>query len=180
MIVRTFLTVIALILLSPVTSTWGQTPLSGARGLTPGPSTYGVGELVSVEVRRGARTLTAKVPVGERPNDAGLLEALIGAQQVIRSIGIVAIDVTPQIADLLPALRRDKAAVAASVTPETPYSQQGKFEAGDAIYAVNGKSIASVAELQAALAVLKPGAAAVLQIERDSTLMFIAFRMERR
>jgi len=42
LIVRTCLTVIALIQLSLVTSTWGQTPLPGARGLTPLPGARGL------------------------------------------------------------------------------------------------------------------------------------------
>jgi len=154
-------------------------PMENGRQFRINVYTHGIGETVSVEVRRGARTLTARVPVDERPTDARQLEALIGGQQVIRSIGVVAIDLTPQIAELLPPLRRKMGAVAARVTPETPYSQQGKLEAGDAIYAVNGKAVASVAELQAALSALKPGAPAVLQLERDSTLMYIAFRIER-
>ena len=48
------------------------------------------------------------------------------------------------------------------------------------IYAVNGKPIASVAELKAAAEGLKPNDATVLQIEREGGLMYIAFRAEAR
>ena len=154
-------------------------PMENGRQFRINVYTHGVGDMVSIELRRGARTLTARVPVGERPNDVGQLEAFIGAQQVIASIGIVAIDLTPPVADMLPPLRREKAAIVANVAADTPYSQQGSLEAGDAIYSVNGASIGSVAEFQKAIAALRPGSPVVLQIERDSTLMYIAFRIER-
>ena len=113
-----------------------------------------------------------RVPVGERDNDAARLEELIGPQQPIRALGIVALDLTPAVAQLLPPLRRDKGVVVARVTPEAPYSQQGQLEPGDVIHAVNGKFVSSVEELKTAAAALKPGAAAVLQVERDSTLFY--------
>ena len=70
--------------------------------------------------------------------------------------------------------------VVATVSSDAPYSQQGQLQAGDVIYAVNGKPIASVAELKAAAEGLKPNDATVLQIERESSLMYIAFRAEAR
>jgi serine protease Do len=141
--------------------------------------TRGVGEQVAIEVRRGTRTLTVRVPVVERENDTGQLEALISTQQVIRDLGIIGLDLTAKIAELLPTVRRDKGVVVARVTPETPYSQQGRLQPGDVIYAVNGKPVNGVEELKAAMAALKPSAAAVLLIERQSTLMYLAFRIER-
>ena len=141
--------------------------------------TRGVGEQVAIEVRRGTRTLTVRVPVAERENDTGQLEALISTQQVIRDLGIIGLDLTAKIAELLPTIRRDKGVVVARVTPETPYSQQGRLQPGDVIYAVNGKPVNGVEELKAAMTVLKSSAAAVMLIERQSTLMYLAFRVER-
>ena len=65
------------------------------------------------------------------------------------------------------------------MTPETPYSQQGRLQPGDVIYSVNGKIISGVDELKAAAAALKPSEAAILLIERESTLLYLAFRVER-
>jgi serine protease Do len=154
-------------------------PMENGRQFRINVYTRGVGEQVAVEVRRGSRTLTVRVPVVERENNAGQLEALIGTQQVIRTLGIVGLDLTPAIASVLPPVRRNTGAVVARVTPETPYSQQGRLRPGDVIYALNGKTIAGVEELKTAAAALKPGTAAVLLIERDSTLMYLAFRVER-
>jgi serine protease Do len=154
-------------------------PMENGRQFRINVYTRGVGEQVAVEVRRGSRTLTVRVPVVERANNAGQLEALIGTQQVIRTLGIVGLDLTPVIASVLPPVRRNTGAVVARVTPETPYSQQGRLRPGDVIHALNGKTIAGVEELKTAAAALKPGAAAVLLIERDGTLIYLAFRVER-
>jgi serine protease Do len=154
-------------------------PMENGRQFRINVYTRGVGEQVAVEVRRGDRTLTVRVPVVERENDTRQLEALIGTQQVIGGLGIIGLDLSPPIASLLPPLRRDKGAVVARVTPATPFSQQGRLQAGDVIYAVNGRAVAGVEELKKAAAALAPGAAAVLLIERQSTLMYLAFRAER-
>ena len=58
-----------------------------------------------------------------------------------------------------------------------PYSQQGRLQAGDVIYSLNGKTIETVADLNAAAAEIKPGSAAVLHLERAGTLIYLAFRM---
>jgi serine protease Do len=154
-------------------------PMENGRQFRINVYTRGVGEQVALEVRRGARTLNVRVPVVERENDTGQLEALIGSQKEIRDLGIIALDLTAPIAQLLPSVRREKGAVVARVTPQTPYSQQGRLQPGDVIYALNGKAVSSVEELRTAMAALKPSAPAVLLIERDSTLMYLAFRVDR-
>jgi serine protease Do len=154
-------------------------PMENGRQFRINVYTRGVGEQVAVEVRRGARTLNVRVPVVERANDTGELEALIGAQQAIKPLGVVALELTPPIAEMLPPVRRQKGAVVARVTPDTPYSQQGRLQPGDVIYALNGKLVTSVDDLKSAASELKPSAAAVLLIERASTLMYLAFRVER-
>jgi len=134
---------------------------------------------VALEVRRGERTLSVKVPVVERANDTGELEALIGTQQSIRPLGVIALDLNPSVAELLPAVRRQKGAVVARVTPDSPYSQQGHLQPGDVIYALNGQVVRSADDLKVFAGQLKPGAAAVLLIEREGTMMYFAFRVDR-
>ena len=115
----------------------------------------------------------------ERANDAGSLAELVNAENAIRDLGVLGLDLSPRIAQLLPDLRRDKGVVVATVSAQTPYSQQGVLEIGDVIYALNNRPITTVAELKGALAALKPESPAVLLIERDSTLMYLAFRITR-
>ena len=142
--------------------------------------TRGAGDQVTLEVVRGGRARTVRVAVGERATDAGRLTELVTPQNAIRQLGVLAIDLSPAVAGLLPDLRHDKGVVVAAVSSASPYSQQGKLTPGDVIYSLNGQPVDTVAALRTALAALKPNSAAVLQIERDSTLMFFAFRVEAR
>ncbi len=154
-------------------------PMENGRQFRINVYTRGAGEQVALEVRRGDRTVNVRVPVMERASDTGELEALIGTQQAIRPLGVVALDLNPSVAALLPAVRRQKGAVVARVTPDTPYSQQGRLQPGDVIYSINGQVVRSADDLKAFAAQLKPSAATVLLIERESTMMYFSFRVEK-
>ena len=139
-----------------------------------------IGQQVSLDVQRGDRRLTVRVPVFERQSTSARLSDLITPQNSIRGLGVMAIELTPPIQKVLPDLRRNRGVVIASVSGEAPYSQQGQLQAGDVIYELNGRPMESVAALKAAIEQLKPHDAAVLKIEREGSLMFIAFRAEPR
>jgi serine protease Do len=155
-------------------------PMENGRQFRINIYTRGAGERVALEVRRGQQTVTVRVPVGERDSGMVRLEELIGPQQAVARLGVVAIELTPVVADLLPPLRRDRGAVVARVAADAPFSQQGRILPGDVIYAVNGKPIDGVEGLKAAVAALAPNQAAVLHLEREQQLMYLAFRVEAR
>ena len=67
-------------------------PMENGRQFRINVYTRGVGEQVAVEVRRGSRTLTVRVPVVERETDAGQLKRSSGRQQVIRGLGVFGLD----------------------------------------------------------------------------------------
>jgi serine protease Do len=139
----------------------------------------GVDDTVVLDIQRGERKLSLRVPVGERENGSARLSDLVSQQVAVRSLGVLALNLTPQIAGLLPNLRRPKGVVVARVSELTPYSQQGRLQPGDVIYSLNGRVVESVADLNAALTQVTAGAAAVLHLERAGTLMYVAFRVER-
>ena len=139
----------------------------------------GVGDQVALDVLRGERRLTARVAVQEREHDTGKLLDIGGPRNAIRSLGVLGLDLTPRIAELLPPLRRDTGVVVVSVAPDAPYSQQGRLQPGDVIYALNGRRVDSVEQLNVAADALKPNTATLLQLERSGTLMYLAFRLER-
>lgn len=139
----------------------------------------GAGEPVTLDVRRGGRTLTVRVPVVERSTGSTRLADLVGQQQSIARLGLTALDLSPAIAELLPPLRRDRGAVIARVAPDAPYSQQGRLAPGDVVYELNGRTIESAAQLRAAAEALTPGAAVVLHVEREGVLHYVAFRTDR-
>jgi serine protease Do len=142
--------------------------------------TRAIGQQVALEIERGGRRTTVRLPVVERESTSTRLSDLLTPQNSISALGAVVLELTPQIRQVLPSLRRETGVVIAAVSNDTPYSQQGQLRAGDILYAVNGKPIATVAELKAAAAELKPNDATVLQIEREGGLMYIAFRAEAR
>ena len=142
--------------------------------------TRAIGQQVALEIERAGRRTTVRLPVVERESTSTRLSDLLTPQNSIRALGAVVLELTPQIRQMLPPLRRETGVVIAAVSNDTPYSQQGQLRAGDVLYAVNGKAIATVAELKAAAAELKPNDPTVLQIEREGGLMYIAFRAEAR
>ena len=56
------------------------------------------------------------MPVGERESDAGRLSDLVGQQNPVRALGVLALNLTPKIVELLPDLRRQKGVVVATVS----------------------------------------------------------------
>jgi S1-C subfamily serine protease len=75
-------------------------------------------------------------------------------------------------------LRARSGVVVVSATAGTFDSDSGGLEPGDVIHAVNGQWIMDLAALRAALEPLKAGDAVVLQVERQSALIYIAFTLD--
>ena len=67
----------------------------------------------------------------------------------------------------------------AAVSEGAPFSQQGRLQPGDVLYTLNGRTIENLEDLNRVVGALSRGTAAVLQVERDSTLMYLAFRVDR-
>jgi S1-C subfamily serine protease len=154
-------------------------PMENGRQFRINIYSRGVGEQVVLNVRRGERTAQVRVQVAERPSGTARLSELIGVQRAIPVLGVLVLDLSPVVAQALPSVRQEKGAVIVKVAANAPYSQQGRLLSGDVVYSLNGKPIGSGEDLERAAASLKPGTPTVLQIERDGTLMYVAFRVER-
>jgi serine protease Do len=141
--------------------------------------TRGLNDTVTLDVQRGERRVSVRVPVGERTHDAGALSDLVAQQSPVRALGVLALNMSPKIAQLLPGVRHDKGVVVATVSSAIPFSQQGRLQPGDLIYSLNGTPVANITDLNTAAAALKPGSAAVLHLERAGVLMYLSFRVER-
>jgi serine protease Do len=138
-----------------------------------------INETVTLEIQRGDRRLSVRVPVSERQDQLGRLKELINQQAPVPSLGILGLALTPQIAQLLPDLRHNKGVVVVTISASTPVSQQGRLQPGDVIHAVNGRAVESIADLNTASGALKPSTPVVLHLERSGTFMYLAFRAER-
>jgi serine protease Do len=138
-----------------------------------------VGDVVRLEVLRDAQPKTVLVSVAERRDPLSQITALADPREnVVSQLGILGVTLDPKVAVLLPMLRARSGVVVVSATAGTFDSDSGGLEPGDVIHAVNGQWIMDLAALRAALEPLKAGDAVVLQVERQSALIYIAFTLD--
>jgi serine protease Do len=136
------------------------------------------GEAVTIRVLRGSQELTAQVPVVERQDDMNRLSVMVSPEEnLVRRLGILAIDLTPGTAALLPVVRVNSGAVVAARSPDAIYGRVA-LQPGDIIHTLNRTPIGNLAELRRALDGIDPGQPVVLQIERRGRLEFMAFEFE--
>jgi serine protease Do len=134
---------------------------------------------VSVEFQRGADTLKADVMVSEREDDPfRFLDLVKPEESTVVPLGIVGIAITKQLQKVLPETRKPYGVIVAARSGQPEYSGQGGLKLGDVIYSVNGTPIATLDALRTSLQALKPTDPLVLQIERDSKLMFLTLSEE--
>ena len=120
--------------------------------------TRAIGDTVAIEVQRGERRLH-RAGRGRRAGQTtrGGSSDLVGQQSGVPALGVLALDLSPRVAAILPPLRRDKGVVVATVSAAAPFSQQGRLQAGDVIYSLNGKIIEQISDLNALASTHKAG-----------------------
>lgn len=137
------------------------------------------GTHVTLRVQRGANQVDMPVTTQEEPGQEldTLADMVDPANNVVRKLGIVGLDLTKPVLELLPNLRRPAGVVVAARTASAPYSGQ-PLEVGDVIYSVNRRVINNVAELRRALAGIKAGDTAVLLLEREGHLIYVPLELD--
>jgi serine protease Do len=136
-----------------------------------------IGEPVNIEVGRGLQRLTLRVMVVERRDQADRFRDMVTPDQnLISRLGLLALEVTPELAALIPGLRAPHGVVVAGVALASE-GAAGPLP-GDVIYGVNGASVRTIADLRAAIAQIAPDSAAVLQVGREGGLRFITVTLE--
>ncbi len=137
-----------------------------------------IGTVVRLEVLRGSETLSFQVPVIERPDDVTRFTLLVTPEEnLIPRLDILGLDLTAQTAALLPGLRSSSGVLVAARAPDAVYGAVA-LAPGDVVYAMNGRPIASLAQLRTAVAAVQVGEPVVLQVERRGQLLYVAFEME--
>jgi serine protease Do len=132
--------------------------------------------LVDVTAQRDGKALSFSMPVIERDDDPQRFADMVNPEKnLIRRLGILGIEITDKLADLLPDLRHDYGVVVAARATDAPGSM---LEPGDVIYEVNKTPAVSITALRAALDSTKPGDVAVLQVQRGTRLRYIAIDLE--
>src|SRR3954468_2602338 len=134
------------------------------------------GTAANLEVGRGLQRLTLKVPVVERRDDANRFRDLVTPDQnLISRLGILALDLTPELARLIPGIRDPRGVVVAGVALDA--GSAGPLP-GDVIYGVNGAQIHTLADLRGAIGQVASDSTAVLQVGRQGQLRFLTVTVE--
>jgi len=136
------------------------------------------GNPVTIEVLRGSQKLSFTVPVVEEPESQydDLAELVNPDKSLVRGLGILGVEINPEIAGMLEDLRIASGVIVAARAADA--TQETGLKTGDVIHAFNGAKIDSLEGLRTAVGRLKPGDSVALQIERDEILMYLSFELE--
>jgi serine protease Do len=146
-------------------------PIENARQF--GVNVYQKAEQTAVmEILRGGEKKTLKIAVRERPKDPDRLMSLAREDRnLVRRLGILALDLDEKVTPILPELRKLSGAVVAGALDDGPAAST--LTAGDVIYEINNRPVKGLKDLVDAVGALKPGQSVVLQIERLGQLQFV-------
>jgi serine protease Do len=137
------------------------------------------GMKVDLRVRRGEERLDLTVITEEQSGEEldALADLVDPVKNVVPELGIIGLEITKPILELMPDLRRP-AGVVVVARKASPSFSGPPLETGDVIYSVNRRVISNVADLRGAVQKLKPGQAAVLLIEREGHLLYIPLELD--
>lgn len=137
------------------------------------------GTKVTLRLQRGADQLDLPVVTEEQSGEEldALADMVDPVKNVVPELGIVGLDLTKTVLQLMPGLRRPAGVVVAARKANAPYSGP-PLETGDVIYAVNRRVVSSVAQLRGVLDNMKSGSAAVLLLERDGHLLYVPLELD--
>jgi serine protease Do len=136
------------------------------------------GEPVQMEILRGDKTMTLNIT--PEPVNTGVesLEDLVRPEDsLVAPLGIFVVPLSPEVRQLIGGARSESGVVVAGLLDNEPqiYADLGE---GDIIRSINQKPVLKATDLRSAIAGLKPGDPAVLEIEREGTLRWVPFEME--
>ena len=151
--------------------------ITGLPGLTASLYLHPADEVLTMEVLRGANTLSLNIPALQYHDPIDQLEGLIDANNRIGRLGIFAADFDEKLHSLVGDARVPGGVVVVAQTL-SPNTAIARLRAGDIIHALNSASIRSTDQLKAVVRELKTGDPVVLQVERDGKLQYLAFEME--
>jgi len=135
------------------------------------------GSSVNLEVGRGLQRLTLPVTVVERRDQTDRFRDLVTPDRnLIARLGVLALDLTPELARLIPDLRDNNGVVVAGVASDAT-GGAGPIP-GDVIYGVNGERIRTLADLRAAISQIAADSTAILQIGRQGQFRFLTVTLE--
>ena len=148
-------------------------PIFGLTLLTCPP-----GERTNFEVLRGADKVSLEIPVIERPHNVDRLTDLVDPQKnLVSRLGILAVEITDQIAQMVGDLREPSGVVVVAKYAASDWTENS-LTTGDVIHALNGSAVSTLAGLKSELRTFRRGDTVVLQVERAQRLMYLTLQIE--
>ena len=134
-----------------------------------------IGDIIAFKIQRGTQVLSLNVPVTERErNPESILDPTQSASNIIPKLGIVGIQITDSVAQLIPPTRSPGGILVTALTAGGNASLFG-LQPGDVLHVLNRTPLDSLETLRRLLAELKPGDPVVFSIERSGQMNYIAF-----
>lgn len=138
---------------------------------------HGAGDHARMEVLRGSEHVQLDISLEDRPHKMDSLVDLVDpVKNLVRRLGILAIELNVDLAHSLPELRIPSGLIVAAKTSETGAGEI-PLQTGDVIHGVNGTTVTSLADLRQGLDKVKRGDPVVLHIERFGQLIYISFTL---
>jgi serine protease Do len=137
-----------------------------------------IDQVLKLEIQRGDERKTLYVPAIEHHDQMDqLLDAANPENSLIPRLGILGIDLTPDLRSQLGSLRVPSGVIVVGRAADLIIPDTG-LQAGDVVHQLNMTSIDSMDTLRGAVRELKAGDSVVMQVERDGGLMYVSFEME--
>src|SRR5215831_15509081 len=151
----------------------GGRPLRNVRDLALELYQYRIGDTVQLQAKRGRKVFGATVAVTESQSDPERFTDMVNPENnLVSKLGILGVTIDDKIRHVLSDLRLpDGVLVAAQVGVPSYFGDRPRE--GDVIHAVNSHRITSVEMLRSELDRLNSEEPIVLQVERESVLMFL-------
>jgi serine protease Do len=154
-------------------------PMENGRQFHVGLYRGAAGQVVTLDVLRGAEALRFPVSLSERPDLIGDLASGVDPREnTVPRLGILGVTMNPAIMRMLPGVRMKAGVVVASLVEAAIDSRDGGLAAGDVVFGVNRTPVPSLGDLREALAGLKPGDPVVLHVERRGERLYLSFTVE--
>jgi S1-C subfamily serine protease len=121
--------------------------------------------------------MTIRVPLVERQDDSDLFRDLVNPDKnLVPRLGVLGLDMTAELASLVPGVRQPHGVLVAG-TAAGQGTAAGPLP-GDIIYAVNGTSVRTLADLRAAIGQVAADSPAVLHVGRKGQLRYVVVNLE--
>jgi serine protease Do len=135
-------------------------------------------QVIKLEVLRGKERKTIYIPAIEQHDHMDeLLDSVNPENSLIPRLGVIAIDITPELKARLGTMRVPSGVIVVGRTVDLIGPDTG-LEAGDVIHQLNITPIDSVETLRTVVRALKTGDPVALQVEREDGLTYLSFEVE--